>query len=211
MAKTEWMMKGKYVKSCNCALGCPCDFWDTPTPGFCEGMLGMEIIQGYFGTTSLTGLKFAGLYKWPGPLHEGKGEFQPILDEKASPDQRNALLTILSGKAGNPWFEVVSSLISQVHEPLFLPIEFKMDKNKRHVTVKVPGILEMTAEPIKDAFGHEHQIRVDLPKGMEYFSAETARTKVNKASGKISFNCPDKHSSVAHVIHTQDGLVSSFD
>ena len=203
-----WKMKGMYTKSCNCAYGCPCDFWDRPTKGFCTGMLGMHIKEGHFGKTPLSGLSFAGVYHFPGALHEGKGSLQPFVDERASPDQRNALLTIMSGKAGGPWFEVVSSLLTTIHQPLFVPIHFEMDIKKLTAKVSIPGHLETVVEPIKNiATGGTHRIQVVLPEGMEYKMAETAATVVNRAMGKIPYDFPNGHSSLAEVEHTQTGVV----
>jgi hypothetical protein len=203
-----WKMKGMYTKSCNCAYGCPCDFWDRPTKGFCTGMLGMHIKEGHFGKTPLSGLSFAAVYNFPGALHEGNGSLQPYVDERANADQRNALLTIMSGKAGNPWFEVVSSLLTTIHPPLFVPIHFEMDIKKLTAKVHIPGHLETVVEPIKNiATGGTHRIQVVLPEGMEYKMAETAAAVVNRAMGKIPYDFPNGHSSLAEVEHTQTGIV----
>jgi hypothetical protein len=205
---TEWRMKGQYLKNCNCAPGCPCDFWAAPTHHICEGMCAMRINEGNFGSVRLDGLLFAGTYRWPGPLHEGNGTFQPYVVDKATPEQRTALLTIMSGQAGNAWFEVLASVVSTILEPKFVPIEFEFDLEKRHARVVIPGELETVTEPIRNvATGAEFRVRVDLPNGMEYFKPEIATTKVLKGTGKISFDCPAAHSSLANVEHTQKGLV----
>src|SRR6266849_5444249 len=205
---TEWMMKGDYVKNCNCAPGCPCDFWAPPTHHECTGMFAMRIREGYFGSTRLDGVVWAGTYYWPGPLHEGNGTLQPYLSEKATADQRNALLTIMSGKAGNSWFEVVASVVSKVLDPKFVPIEFEFDLESRTARVRVPGEFETVSEPIKNvATGDSHRIRVEMPQGMEYFQPEIATTKVLKGSGAIKFDCPGAHSSLAVVDHRHTGLV----
>ena len=73
-----WKMKGMYTKSCNCAYGCPCDFWDRPTKGFCTGMLGMHIKEGHFGKTPLSGLSFAGVYHYPRRAARS-GELRPAV------------------------------------------------------------------------------------------------------------------------------------
>lgn len=65
MAATNWRMKGKYVKNCNCAFGCPCGFNARPTYGHCEGMAGMRIDEGFFGDVRLDGLRWAGTNHWP--------------------------------------------------------------------------------------------------------------------------------------------------
>lgn len=206
---TEWQMKGQYLKSCNCAPGCPCDFWAAPTHGKCEGMCAMRIAEGYFGTTRLDGLIWGGTYFWPGPLHEGNGTFQPYILESATPAQRAALLTIMSGKAGDSWFEVLAAVVSTVLEPRFVPMEFAFDLDRRSAKVVIPGELETVVEPIRNAAtGSEFRVRVDLPQGMEYFKPEIATNRVLRGSGTISFDCPNSHSSMAHVEHTQNGLVA---
>lgn len=207
MASIKWRMKGKWLKNCNCDPGCPCDFWAKPTHTKCEGMLAMEVEEGQFGKTSLKGAKFAATYHWPGPLHEGRGTIQPFLDHKTTPAQREAILTILSGKAGNPWFEVVASLVTTVLEPQIVPIQIEHNLKRRRARVVIPGILETVTEPIRNiATGEAHQIRVELPGGMEYKTAEIATAVVNKATGQIKYDCPNGHSSLAHVEQTQAGL-----
>ncbi len=169
----------------------------------------MEIEEGHFGDINLDGLKFAVTYYWPGPLHEGNGTLQPILEESASPEQRDAILQILSGQAGNAWFELVASIVSTVLEPQFAQIDFEFDLPSRKARMVIPGILETVSEPITNVVtGDNHRIQVQLPAGMEYKLAETASAVVNIGTGDIKYDCPNSHSSLAYVEHTQDGLVS---
>ena len=49
MPLTEWRLKGDWIKNCNCAFGCPCDFNARPTNGNCTGLVGMHIADGHFG------------------------------------------------------------------------------------------------------------------------------------------------------------------
>src|SRR2546423_6214688 len=116
---TDWYMEGPYVKNCNCDPGCPCDFNQNPTHGHCEGMAGMRIDKGNFGDVDLSGLSWGAAYHWPGALHEGNGDIQPLIDEQASEEQRNALLQILSGQSGGTFFEVLAFVAPNVKEPLF--------------------------------------------------------------------------------------------
>ena len=170
-------------------------------------MLGMRIDEGSFGALNLSGLHFVVTYHWPGPLHEGQGTLQPYVDERATPPQRDALLKILSGQAGNPWFEVVASLVTKVHEPKFVPIRFQIDVDKRYGRIEIPGILETVTEPIQNiAKGEAHRIQVVLPEGMEYRKAEIGRAKVNRCTGAIRYDRPNGHSSLAWVEQTEAGL-----
>lgn len=206
--KTNWRIKGKWLKNCNCDPGCPCDYWAEPTHHHCEGMIGMGIDEGNFGNINLGGLKFAATYHWPGPLHEGNGTMQPIVDENATDEQRNALLTIMSGQGGNIWFEVLASVVVKVLDPQFVPIDFEFNLEERKAKVSIPGILETISEPIINReTGDQLRVRIDMPQGMEYKFAETALASVNVGTGAIKYDCPNSHSSLAYVEHTQDGLI----
>ena len=105
---TDWAIEGEWFKNCNCDPGCPCDFNQHPTHGHCEGMAGMRIDSGAFGDVDISGLSWGAAYHWPGALHEGNGDIQPLIDERANDEQRNALLQILSGQNGGTFFEVLA-------------------------------------------------------------------------------------------------------
>ena len=85
-AKTPWRIAGEEVNSCNCAWGCPCQFNALPTHGRCEALIGFQIQEGYFGATRLDGVRFVRIHWWPGPVHEGNGIRQTIIDTQATPD-----------------------------------------------------------------------------------------------------------------------------
>jgi hypothetical protein len=170
-------------------------------------MFAMLVEDGYFGKTSMKGIRFGAQYHWPGPLHEGNGTVQPILDERSSAAQREAVLRILGGHAGNRWFEIVASIVTTVLEPKVGRIEFMHDLKRRKARVVVPGIVETTVEPIRNlATGGAHVIDVRLPDGMEYKTAAICQATVNRGLGPIRYDWPGSHGSLAHVVHTEAGL-----
>jgi hypothetical protein len=71
MADVKWHLKGRNFSHCNCSYGCPCQFNALPTHGNCEAIVGIVIDEGNHGGTKLDGLMFAGVFSWPGPIHEG--------------------------------------------------------------------------------------------------------------------------------------------
>ena len=83
--KTEWQISGEEIVSCNCDWGCPCQFNAPPTTGHCEALIAYEIRDGHYGDTTLDGVRFAGIYSWPGRIDEGNGTRQIIVDERATP------------------------------------------------------------------------------------------------------------------------------
>ena len=210
MAQTDWRLEGDWIKNCNCAFGCPCDFNARPTHGDCWGLLGMRIATGHFNGTRLDGLSFFVTVHFPGPLHEGNGEAQPIVDERATPAQREALFTIMSGKssAEGTLFDIFSLIVTKMHEPIFAPIEFGFDKAGRTARVVIPGVLDTEVEPIKNPVtGAAHRVQVVMPEGFEHREGEIASANIRSLAG-IKFETTGSHSTLAHVVQTPQGVAA---
>ena len=168
--------------TCNCAWGCPCQFNALPTHGRCEALLAVRIREGHYGATKLDGVTFVAAYWWPGAVHEGNGIVQLAIDERATPDQRTALLNIASGKEGCTFFEIFAAVVSKVLDPMYVPIELSTDREKRVAQLKVPGFAEFSVEPIKNPVtGEEHRALIKLPNGFEYKEAEMGNCVGNYA------------------------------
>jgi hypothetical protein len=173
--KTNWRIAGEELGSCMCAWGCPCQFNALPTHGRCEGFGGFQVREGYFGTTRLDGVRFAWLLSWPGPIHEGNGTRQVIIDEQATEEQRAAVLALVSGTQGGTFLEIFAAVCPNQLETLFAPIIFESDRERRQGRLHIPGLAEVRAEPIKNPVtGEEHRARIVLPEGFEYKEAEVA-------------------------------------
>jgi hypothetical protein len=173
MTKTPFRIVADEVVTCNCAWGCPCQFNALPTHGRCEAVVGVHIREGHYGATKLDGVTFAAAYWWPGPIHEGNGIVQLAIDERATADQRTALLNIASGKEGCTFFEIFASVVSKALDPVYVRIELSSDRERRVAQLKVPGLGEFRVEPIKNPVtGEEHRAIIKLPNGFEYKEAE---------------------------------------
>ena len=131
-AKTDWHIAGEELGGCMCAWGCPCQFDALPTHGRCEGFGAFQIQAGHFGTTPLDGVRFAWILSWPGPIHEGNGTRQVIIDAQTTEDQRAALLALLSGSQGGGAFEIFASVCPTELETIFAPITFESDRERRN-------------------------------------------------------------------------------
>ena len=190
------------------AFGCPCDFNARPTHGGCQGLVGMRITKGHFDKVKLDGLMFAATVDFPGALHEGNGKMQPIIDERATPEQREALFNIMSGKysAEGTLFQIFSVIVTTVHDPIFVPFEFSFDKQGRIAKLVAKGVLETDVEPIKNPVtGSPHRIQVRMPEGFEHREAEVASANI-RSTGAIKFETNASHSSLANVVQTPSGV-----
>ena len=206
----KWTIKGKEFINCNCAYGCPCQFNALPTRGFCEAVGGFQIDAGFHGETRLDGLRFVGIFHWPGPIHEGKGEAAVVVDARATPKQREVLLRIMCGQDTEPGatvFQVFSTTIEKLHDPIFAPIEFEVDVDQRKARLVVPGVTEGRGEPIVNPVtGQQHRARIDLPHGFEYSLAEVGRGWT-AALSPIKMNLTDTYGQFANIHLSQSGIV----
>ncbi|MCL4252108.1 MAG: DUF1326 domain-containing protein [Anaerolineae bacterium] len=210
MAKADWRLEGEWIKNCSCAFGCPCDFNAKPTNGSCEGLVGMRIAKGHYNNISLDGLSFCVTVAWPGPLHEGNGQAQPIIDERASAEQREALFNIMSGQNSEEGtlFHIFSLIVSKMHDPIFAPVTFRFDKNARVAQLSIPGVLETEVEPIKNPVtGAPHRIQVVMPEGFEHIEGEIASSNI-RSMGAIKFETKGTHSTLANVVQTPQGVAA---
>jgi len=204
-----WSIKGRELVTCNCAYGCPCQFNAPPTHGHCEAVAGLDIQEGRFGEVRLDGLKVVSVMRWPGAIHEGRGEAFIIIDERADEAQRTALLTVLSGKETKPGatiWNVFAATLDRVHDPVFKPIAIAIDVDARRARIAVDGLVEASAEPIKNPVtGAEHRVRIDMPDGFEYRLAEMGSGSA-RAEGPIPLGLSGTYAQLANIHLTQDGV-----
>jgi hypothetical protein len=210
MASVTWMIKGRNFSHCNCIYGCPCQFNALPSKGHCQAVGGFAIDEGYHGTTRLDGLKFGGVFRWPGPIHEGHGEAQPVIDARATPAQREALLRIISGQDTEPgatFFQVFASTLDKVHEPVFTDIDLDIDIEARRARYIVPGVIEARGEPILNPVTQEpHRVGIDMPGGFEFTHAEVGRGWA-RTRGAVGIELTDSHAHFARLHMTGAGVV----
>jgi hypothetical protein len=149
----------------------------------------VQIAEGYFGNVKLNGARFAAIFFFPGPIHEGNGTFQLILDERATPEQRDAITAITGGTHGGLIFEIFASVTANRPTPLIMPITIETDRERRVAKLSLPGVVEFTADAIRNPVtGEEHRARIQLPNGFEYREAEMGNSTWLKATaGSIAF------------------------
>lgn len=207
---TEWRIKGRELANCNCSYGCPCQFNALPTNGACKAAVGYQIDEGHFGDVDLSGVRAAGVYTWPGAVHEGNGTMQLIIDERASDAQREAMLKVMQGEETEPMatmWSVYTVMCSKRLEPLFKPIELEIDVEARTGRIEVPGVFETKGEPIRNPVtGDPHRARIDLPHGFEYEIAEIGSAST-KATGEIKLDLKDSYAQFAEIHLTGTGVV----
>lgn len=207
---TSWEIEGEEFANCNCDYGCPCQFNALPTHGNCEAVVGFQINKGHYGDTNLDGLRAAMVLWFPGPVHEGNGKMQIIVDEQASADQRDAIVKIFQGEDTEPMatmWSVYSTMSPNKLETLSKPITLEIDVEERTGRISVPGVFETTGEPIRNPVtGNIHRARIDLPHGFEYELAEIGSANT-EATGEIKLSFKASYGQFAAIHLNNNGVV----
>ncbi len=210
MAHLDWRIRTVKLSTCSCDYGCPCEFNAPPTRRPCQGFEASEITEGHFGDVSLDGLRFAATFRWPGPLHEGGGFAQGIIDERADDKQREAIIKILSGEEQEPTtvFNIVGSTIETEAETLFLPIDMAWDMAARTGHIDIPGVARGTFEPIRNPVtGKPHFAKIMLNDGFEFREADMASADA-KGTGEIDFDYTGRYAFLIDVTYGPQGIIA---
>lgn len=211
MTYIDWKIKGPKIAACSCDYGCPCEFNGRPTEGLCEGVEAQLIEEGYFGDVRLDGLIFAARYRWPGAVHEGGGTVQGIIDKRATPEQVDALFKILGGEEQEPTtvFNIYGSTIETEIDPLIALIEFSCDFESGTGGFKVPGVMSMDLEPIRNPVtGKPHPAKIVLPEGFEFREGDVV-SGTFEAKGELALDRVKRYGVVTYVAYGPYGIIEA--
>ena len=161
MSEIEWRLRGDYFETCNCDYLCLCQETKgqgVPTEGECIVPMFFQIENGNFGDVTLYGLGFAFIIRTPGPMAEGDWKVGLIIDERASPEQREALATIGRGEAGGTpvRFALMSKEFAGIE---YLPIRFEKSGMAR--SVEIGDALDQAIEGVPGRGNPEEPIYLD--------------------------------------------------
>ncbi|MBV9230018.1 MAG: DUF1326 domain-containing protein [Chloroflexi bacterium] len=143
-----WRIVGEYFENCSCDILCPCITSSMMAPADTERCLVpliCHIREGAYNGTALNGLNFIIVVDSPAIMSQGNWRVALYIDERATPEQRQALGEILSGKHGGVP-EMLAGLIGEQLGVKFVPITYESHGRERRV--RVPGILEFEVEGI---------------------------------------------------------------
>lgn len=153
----KWHMKGDLFDSCSCEVTCPCNWSSPPTGNHCLGAVAVHINDGKYGDTKLDGLNLVLLADLGGGVvWNGAWKAGVIFDEEADSNQREALQTIMTGKAGGVP-ALLASLIKEMVGVEFAPISFYYNKDSWGASIS-GGKMDVQTDASKDSKGNITQI-----------------------------------------------------
>lgn len=198
---SRWWLKARYIETCNCAHGCPCNLTQIPTYGGCDAVVGYDIVEGACDGVDLAGLKLGYVASWPRAIHQGNGHAVVIIDEKASQGQRAALEAIGTGRAGpGGCFEVFASTLNDPPEVIVAPIVFELHGKRGRL--EFGRVAEATVGPIVGDMGDEADARLILPSGFIFQDAVLCNSESGRAkAAHLDFRFDNTNAFVSEVAY----------
>ena len=136
---------------------------------------------------------------------------QAIIDERADPRQREALITLLYGgeteEARTHWW-VFHAMSSTVHEPLFKPFDVEIDVENRRARVSIPGVLDASRPADRQSGDRRRASRSDRHSTWNRVRDRRDRRRLFDDDRRRSrWTCSDSYGQFGHVHHTGKGVV----
>ncbi len=151
----KWQVRGTYFEACNCMPACPCNFTNAPTEGECKVVVAWHVEEGRYGEVDLAGLNAAFFAHAPGHMMETKWRVALYTDERANPQQAEALGKIFSGQQGGH-LAALGPFIGEVMGVKAVPIEYRAEGTRR--SVRIGNVAEADIEALQGQGGRPVEV-----------------------------------------------------
>ena len=146
----RYLLEGRLLEVCDCKVLCPCWIGEDPDNGTCDSALAYHFDRGTIEGIDVSGLTFAVVGHIPGNILAGNFRVIFYVDERATPDQYDALLDAWSGRLGGPLADAIK-LIGEVVAVERAAITFTVEKGKG--TLLIGRLVEADMEPYRGPTG----------------------------------------------------------
>jgi hypothetical protein len=129
-----YQLEGRLLEVCSCNTLCPCWVGEDPDGGTCDTAITYHFDSGTIDGIDVSGLTITLACHVPGNILKGNWRVVVFLDERASPEQEQAILKVYTGKAGGPIADL-AKLVGEVVGLRRAPISFDVVAGKGSFTV----------------------------------------------------------------------------
>jgi hypothetical protein len=99
-AGAVYSLQGTLMEACSCNVLCPCWIGEDPDGGECYAVVAWHIDSGQVTGIDVSGRSLVAVTHIPGNVLAGNWELVLLVDERTSPEQRDALVKVFSGHLG---------------------------------------------------------------------------------------------------------------
>jgi hypothetical protein len=188
MVKTEeqtqgtrevYSLQGTLLEACSCNILCPCWIGEDPDQGDCRALLSYHFDTGRIQGVDVSGLTVVAATYIPGNVLNGNWEQAVFIDDRASPEQRDAVLAALSGELGGPLADL-AQLVGTVKGVESAPISHELVGGAG--IVSIPGVLESSMEPYRGPTGEVTTLRESIFSTVPGSPAWVSKASKNKVT-----------------------------
>lgn len=184
-----YKLEGKLLEVCNCNVLCPCWIGEDPDNGTCDTVVAYNIERGTINGTNVSGLTLALAAFIPGNILQGNWRVAVFVDDKATPQQQEALLNVWTGKLGGPVADL-AKLVGEVLTVQRAPITFTVSGGEG--TLKIGDAVETIMAPYKGATGNpttlNESVFSTIPGSPAYVSKASKYRRNTKQYGLADVN-----------------------
>jgi len=193
-----YQLEGRLLEVCTCKAICPCWVGEDPDGGHCEGLLAWHIDKGEVNGVDVTGRTVAAVAYIPGNALNGTWKAAVYIDDAASPEQKDSLLQVYTGKLGGPVADL-ASLIGEVVAVESVPITFTVESGKG--SVRIGDVAEAEMEPFVGAHGEptvlSHSIFSTIP-GSPAYVGRSPRYRARQQAAGVNVDIKGHNSVQGH-------------
>jgi hypothetical protein len=150
----SYHLEGSLLEVCNCNILCPCWVGEDPDRGTCDAAQAWRIDRGTIDGLDVSGRVIALINHIPGNVLAGNWTVAFFVDDGATSEQQEALLSVWTGNQGGPVADL-AGLFGEVKSIERVPITFLVEGGKG--TLRIGGgmtpIAEAELEPFQGATG----------------------------------------------------------
>src|SRR5258708_18684557 len=117
-AKKAYVLDGFLLEACSCMPPCPCWIGDDPDGGNCVSFLAHHISQGQINGVDVSNLTVAQVVQIPGNVLAGNWRSVFYVDDRATPEQRQAILDVWTGKIEGPLAGLAGERLAIIAAPI---------------------------------------------------------------------------------------------
>jgi hypothetical protein len=143
-------LQGTLIEACSCGVNCPCWIGEDPDLGECFAIIAYGLDQGRIRGVDVSGLNLVLITHIPGNVLAGNWEIVALVDDRATPEQRDLLLGAFTGKLGGPLADL-AQLVGTVKGVEVVPISHEVKGGTG--TLRVPGMVEAEMQPYRGPDG----------------------------------------------------------
>ena len=173
-----YVLEGTLLEACSCGVLCPCWIGEDPDGGQCFAFNAYHFDRGVIGGVDVSGLNIVNVVHIPGNvLTPASWKVVMLVDDVATPEQRDAIVGAYMGKFGGPLADL-AGLIAEIKEVRSATITHEIVGGVGKL--RIDDFLEAELEPFRAADGTITTLRDSLFSTVPGTPAYVAKASTNR-------------------------------